>query len=80
MLFSLVQVFAAFGVPALADRSRDRRPWLALVLVSTVAGSERGGDGRGGFGQIWRRGPARLDLTIGGWCCGFAPLKRAGDR
>ncbi len=38
MLFSLVQVFAAFGVPALADRSRDRRPWLALVLVSTVAG------------------------------------------
>jgi cyanate permease len=36
MLFSLVQVFAAFGVPALADRSRVRRPWL--VLVSTVAG------------------------------------------
>ena len=37
-LFTLVQIIAALVVPALADRSRDRRPWLALVLVMNVAG------------------------------------------
>ena len=37
-LFTFVQLFAALVVPVLADRSRDRRPWLALVLVMNVAG------------------------------------------
>ncbi len=37
-LFTFVQIFAALVVPVLADRSRDRRPWLALVLVMNVAG------------------------------------------
>jgi CP family cyanate transporter-like MFS transporter len=34
-LFSLTQVFSALAVPALADRTGDHRPWLALC-VGTV--------------------------------------------
>jgi MFS transporter, CP family, cyanate transporter len=35
-LFSLTQIFSALAVPALADRTGDHRPWLALC-VGTVA-------------------------------------------
>jgi MFS transporter, CP family, cyanate transporter len=31
-LFSLTQVFSALAVPALADRTGDHRPWLALCV------------------------------------------------
>jgi CP family cyanate transporter-like MFS transporter len=34
-LFSLTQIFSALAVPALADRTGDHRPWLALC-VGTV--------------------------------------------
>jgi CP family cyanate transporter-like MFS transporter len=37
-LFTLVQIVAALGIPPLADRSEDRRPWLAISLVATAAG------------------------------------------
>lgn len=36
--FTLVQIAGALVVSALADRARDRRPWLALTLVVTAAG------------------------------------------
>jgi len=35
-LFSFTQVFSALAIPALADRTGDHRPWLALC-VGTVA-------------------------------------------
>jgi MFS transporter, CP family, cyanate transporter len=37
-LFTVVQILGAFALPALADRSRDRRPALALALVTTGVG------------------------------------------
>ena len=37
-VFALVRVPSAFLFPALADRSRDRRPWLALTLILTTFG------------------------------------------
>jgi MFS transporter, CP family, cyanate transporter len=37
-VFALMRVPAAFLFPALADRSGDRRPWLALTLVITAFG------------------------------------------
>jgi MFS transporter, CP family, cyanate transporter len=37
-VFALVRVPAAFIFPALADRSGDRRPWLALTLVLAIFG------------------------------------------
>jgi CP family cyanate transporter-like MFS transporter len=37
-VFALVRVPAAFLFPALADRSGDRRPWLALTLVLAIFG------------------------------------------
>jgi CP family cyanate transporter-like MFS transporter len=36
--FVLAQTAATLAVPALADRSEDRRPWLALCLAAIVAG------------------------------------------
>jgi CP family cyanate transporter-like MFS transporter len=36
--FAAVQIVAAFVVPALADRSHDRRPWLALTILANVVG------------------------------------------
>ena len=38
VVFALVRVPSAFLFPALADRSRDRRPWLALTLILTTFG------------------------------------------
>src|SRR5215217_4774548 len=37
-VFALVRVPSAFVFPALADRSGDRRPWLALTLILTTLG------------------------------------------
>jgi len=37
-VFALVRVPSAFLFPALADRSGDRRPWLALTLILTTFG------------------------------------------
>jgi CP family cyanate transporter-like MFS transporter len=37
-LFALVRVPSAFIFPALADRSGDRRPWLALTLILATLG------------------------------------------
>jgi len=37
-VFALVRVPSAFLFPALADRSGDRRPWLALTLILTTLG------------------------------------------
>jgi CP family cyanate transporter-like MFS transporter len=37
-VFALVRVPAAFLFPALADRSGDRRPWLALTLILATFG------------------------------------------
>jgi len=38
VVFALVRVPSAFLFPALADRSGDRRPWLALTLILTTFG------------------------------------------
>jgi CP family cyanate transporter-like MFS transporter len=35
-LFSLTQLFTAFGVPLLADRTGSRRPWIAVCMVTNV--------------------------------------------
>jgi MFS transporter, CP family, cyanate transporter len=35
-LFSAVQVFSAIAVPALSDRGRSRRPWIALCAGSAM--------------------------------------------
>jgi CP family cyanate transporter-like MFS transporter len=37
-VFALVRVPSAFLFPALADRSGDRRPWLALTLILATFG------------------------------------------
>jgi CP family cyanate transporter-like MFS transporter len=37
-VFALIRVPSAFVFPALADRSGDRRPWLALTLILTTLG------------------------------------------
>jgi CP family cyanate transporter-like MFS transporter len=37
-VFALVRIPSAFLFPALADRSGDRRPWLALTLIFTAFG------------------------------------------
>jgi MFS family permease len=37
-VFALVQVPSAFLFPVLADRSGDRRPWLALTLILATFG------------------------------------------
>lgn len=37
-VFTLAQMAAALAIPAFADRSEDRRPWLALSLVLVVVG------------------------------------------
>ena len=37
-VFALVRVPSAFVFPALADRSKDRRPWLALTLILATFG------------------------------------------
>jgi MFS transporter, CP family, cyanate transporter len=37
-VFALVRVPSAFLFPALADRSGDRRPWLALTLILATLG------------------------------------------
>lgn len=37
-LYVLVQIPAAFLISAFADRSEDRRPWLALTLAFTILG------------------------------------------
>jgi CP family cyanate transporter-like MFS transporter len=37
-VFALVRVPSAFVFPALADRSGDRRPWLALTLILATFG------------------------------------------
>jgi CP family cyanate transporter-like MFS transporter len=36
-LFSLTQVFSALAVPALADRTGDHRPWVALCVGTATA-------------------------------------------
>ena len=36
--FASVQVVAALVVPALADRTDDRRPWLSLTILASVVG------------------------------------------
>jgi CP family cyanate transporter-like MFS transporter len=36
--FTFAQTAATLAVPAIADRSEDRRPWLALCLAAIVAG------------------------------------------
>jgi MFS transporter, CP family, cyanate transporter len=36
-LFSLTQIFSALAVPALADRTGDHRPWVALCVGVTTA-------------------------------------------
>jgi CP family cyanate transporter-like MFS transporter len=36
-LFSFTQIFSALAVPALADRTGDHRPWLALCVGTTTA-------------------------------------------
>ena len=36
--FASVQVVAALLVPALADRTVDRRPWLSLTILASVVG------------------------------------------
>jgi CP family cyanate transporter-like MFS transporter len=35
-LFSFTQIFSALAVPALADRTGDHRPWLALSVGTTT--------------------------------------------
>jgi CP family cyanate transporter-like MFS transporter len=37
-VFSLTQLVAALGLPALADRTGDRRPWIALAVGACTAG------------------------------------------
>lgn len=37
-LFTIVQIVGAFSLPALADRSRDRRPALMFALITTAMG------------------------------------------
>jgi CP family cyanate transporter-like MFS transporter len=37
-VFTLVQMPVSFFIPAFADRSEDRRPWLALTLIFNVFG------------------------------------------
>jgi CP family cyanate transporter-like MFS transporter len=37
-VFALVRVPSAFVFPVLADRSGDRRPWLALTWILTTLG------------------------------------------
>jgi CP family cyanate transporter-like MFS transporter len=37
-VFSLTQLVAALGLPALADRTGDRRPWTALAVSACTAG------------------------------------------
>jgi MFS transporter, CP family, cyanate transporter len=36
-LFSFTQIFSALAVPALADRTGDHRPWVALCVGTTTA-------------------------------------------
>jgi MFS transporter, CP family, cyanate transporter len=36
-LFSLTQIFSALAIPALADRTGDHRPWVALCVGVTTA-------------------------------------------
>ncbi|HEX2156444.1 MAG TPA: MFS transporter [Actinomycetes bacterium] len=36
-LFSFTQIFSALAVPALADRTGDHRPWVALCVGATTA-------------------------------------------
>ena len=36
-LFSLTQVFSALAIPALADRTGDHRPWVALCVGVATA-------------------------------------------
>ena len=36
-LFSLTQLFSALAVPALADRTGDHRPWIALCVGTSTA-------------------------------------------
>jgi MFS transporter, CP family, cyanate transporter len=36
-LFSFTQIFSALAIPALADRSGDHRPWVALCVGVTTA-------------------------------------------
>jgi CP family cyanate transporter-like MFS transporter len=35
-LFSLTQLFTAFGVPILADRTGTRRPWIAACMATNI--------------------------------------------
>ncbi|MCW2609344.1 MAG: major facilitator superfamily 1 [Cryptosporangiaceae bacterium] len=35
-LFSLTQLFTAFGVPLLADRTGTRRPWIAACMATNI--------------------------------------------
>ena len=35
-LFSFTQIFSALAVPALADRTGDHRPWIALCVGTTT--------------------------------------------
>ncbi len=37
-VFAIAQTAASLVVPTLADRSRDRRPWLALSLAAVITG------------------------------------------
>jgi CP family cyanate transporter-like MFS transporter len=37
-VFSLTQLVATLGLPALADRTGDRRPWTALAVGACTAG------------------------------------------
>lgn len=37
-VFTGIQVFSSLLIPAIANRFRDRRPWLALAICSTGAG------------------------------------------
>jgi CP family cyanate transporter-like MFS transporter len=66
-LFTIVQIVAALVIPALADRSWDRRPWLALTLVMSVSGLV-------GIASVPLASPWGFTVLIGLGVGGFFPL------
>jgi MFS transporter, CP family, cyanate transporter len=62
-LFSLTQLFSALAVPALADRTGDHRPWIALCVGTSTAMLAALGLAPAAAPWVWA---AILGLGVGG--------------
>jgi MFS transporter, CP family, cyanate transporter len=62
-VFSFTQVFSALAVPALADRTGDHRPWVALCVGTTTAMLAAFGLAPTAAPWVWA---ALLGLGVGG--------------